>query len=160
MISKFLIFLKREYRPGQPDWDFWLYLAIPQCENLAISLALWFYMTSILADFRRSKTAVFTILEVLNFDFWKKVAIENVKSAHKHKIQSCSNGQNGSFWSFKMTKIVFTQNLSGRKILKFPHFVVPIRLPRSVLSKSEVQFFGQHHNIYVPKLSRRKVDIM
>ena len=34
-----------------------------------------------------------------------------------------------------MAKIVFPLNLSGKKFLKFPHYVFPIRLPRSVLQK-------------------------
>ena len=37
-----------------------------------------------------------------------------------------------------MTKIDFTQILSGRNILKFPHCVFPIRLPRSVQSFSKI----------------------
>ena len=48
------------------------------------------------------------------------------------KIQSCSNNQNGCFLGFKMIKINFTQNMSGRKMLTFPHCVFPIRLPQSV----------------------------
>ena len=47
----------------------------PQCGNLAIFLLLWFFMKSILADFRRSKTAVLTIFDA----FWKKnFTLENV----------------------------------------------------------------------------------
>ena len=70
---------------------------ITQRRNLAIMLWLWFYVKSILADFRRSRTAVLTIMEALNFDFWKNFTLENVKSSQKFKIQSYSNGQNGSF---------------------------------------------------------------
>ena len=48
-------------RPGQPNWDF--EYGIPaQCRNLAIFLPLLFYVKSLLADFRRSKIAVFTFL--------------------------------------------------------------------------------------------------
>ena len=65
----------------------------------------------------------------LNCDLIKNFVLENVKSFQKFKIQSFSNGQNCSFWAFKMTKLDFTSNLSGRKILKFPHCVFPIRLP-------------------------------
>ena len=44
-----------------------------------------------------------------------------------------SHGQE-LFYKFvsKMTKIDFTQNLSGRKILQFSHCVFRIKLPRSV----------------------------
>ena len=73
-------------------------------------LQLWFYVKSILVDFRRSKTAVLTILEALNFDFWKNFTLENVKSPQIFKIQSCWNGQNGSFWGSKWP------NLISRKI--------------------------------------------
>ena len=36
-------------------------------------------MKSILADFRRSKTAVLTILKALNFEFMKNLTLENIK---------------------------------------------------------------------------------
>jgi len=37
------------------------------------------------------------------------------------KIHSLWNYQNGHFWGFPFAKIDFTKNLSGSKILKFPH---------------------------------------
>ena len=43
-----------------------------------------FYVKSILADFRRSKIAIITILEAFNFDFLD--TLENVKSSQKFKI--------------------------------------------------------------------------
>ena len=42
-----------------------------------------------------------------------------------------------AFWGFKITKIDFTQNLSGRKVLEFRHCMFPIRLPRSVFCQIE-----------------------
>ena len=33
----------------------------------------------------RSKPAIFTILEVLNFDFWKYFTLENVKNSQKFR---------------------------------------------------------------------------
>ena len=57
--------------------------------NFRIFLSLWFYVKSILADFRRSKTAILTILEALNFDFWKNLTLEKVKDSQKFNIQSC-----------------------------------------------------------------------
>ena len=58
-------------------------------------------MNSILADIIGLRTAVLTISEALNFDFWKHFSLENVKNIQKVKIQSCSNGQNGSFGASK-----------------------------------------------------------
>ena len=87
------------YRPGQPNWDFWLWIF--HSGNLAI-LPFWLYVKSVLVNFWRSKTAVFTILEALNFDLRKKFTLQNFQ---KFKIQICTNGQNGSSWGFEMTKI-------------------------------------------------------
>ena len=68
-------------------------------------------MQSILADFRKAKTAVLTIMEALNFDFRKNFTLENIKSCRNSKIQSQSNDQSGSFRGFKMTKIDWEKNL-------------------------------------------------
>ena len=54
---------------------------------------------------------------------FKNFTLENVKSVQKFSIQSCSNGQNGSFGGLKMTKIEFPKILSSRKILIFSHCV-------------------------------------
>ena len=89
----------------------WNYSA--HCGNLRIFLPLRFYVKSILTDFRSSKSAILTILEALN-----------AKNYQKIKIHSCSNSLNGSFLGFKMTKIDFTENSSGIKILKFSKFVI------------------------------------
>ena len=43
-----------------------------------------------------------------------------------------------------MTQIDLTQNLSGRKILKFPHCVFPIRLPRSVIKQIILTILSFH----------------
>ena len=48
------------------------------------------------------------------------------------KLQSCCNGQNGSFWAFEMTKIDFSQNLMCWKIMNFTYRVFSNRLSRSV----------------------------
>ena len=40
-------------------------------------------MKSIVAVFKTSKPAVLTILEALNFNFWKNVTLENVKNPQK-----------------------------------------------------------------------------
>ena len=105
-----------------------LTMDILQCRNLAIFLPLLFYVKSILAAFRRSIIAVFTILKtefpvLKEFHTWKRQKILNPKLLKWSKRQ---------FWGFKMTNVNFTLNLSGRKFLKFPHCVFPIRIPRSV----------------------------
>ena len=46
-------------------------LDITHCGNLAFFLPLWFYVKSIFADFRGSKTVISTILEALNLIFWE-----------------------------------------------------------------------------------------
>ena len=65
------------YRLGQPKWNFWLWIFHrPQCGNLVIFMPLWFYVKSILADFRKLKTGVLTILVALKSDFWKNFTLE------------------------------------------------------------------------------------
>ena len=75
--------------------------------NLTNFLQLWFFVKSILADFRRSKTAVLTILEAFWFALWRYFTLESVKSFQKFKLQSSSNGQNGSL-GLQNDKIDFT----------------------------------------------------
>ena len=89
-----------------------------------------------LTDIRKTKNAALTIWVAYNFDFLEKFHIWNVKTPQKFNTKSYSNSQNGSFLGFKMTKIDFTYIMSGRKILKFPNCVFPIRLPRSVTACS------------------------
>ena len=76
-----------------------------QCGNLAIFFGILIYVKSILTDFR-SKTVGLTILKALNFEFWKNFMLENVKSFQNFKIQSCSDGQNGSFEASKSPKLI------------------------------------------------------
>ena len=89
------------YRPGQPNWDF-LTVGIPRCGNWGITLPLWFYVKSILADLRRSKTAVLTILEALNFDFWKKIS--------HFKSQNFPTFQNSELLKWSKLQILGLQN--------------------------------------------------
>ena len=65
-------------------------------------------MKSILADFRRSKSAFLTILEALNFDFWKNVTLENVESFKSKKFRPAQMVNMAVLGGFKMTKIDFT----------------------------------------------------
>ena len=60
-------------------------------------------------NFRWSKAVALTIMKALNFEFsMKNLTLESIENSQKFKIQSCSNGQNGSFWDFKMTSINLT----------------------------------------------------
>ena len=56
--------------------------------------------------FQKIKNFRLTILVALNFDFWKKF-----------KIQSCSNGQNGSFGASKWAKLVWRKIWVAEKYL-------------------------------------------
>ena len=98
----------------------------------AIFLPLWFYVKSILADFRRSKLPFSQFWRLWIVILWKKFIPQNDKIFQKFKIQSCSNGQNSSFWGFKMTKLVSRKIWVAEKIMKFPHCAFPIRLHRCV----------------------------
>ena len=60
---------------------------VPQCV-VEIFLPLWFYVKSILADFRRSKTAVFISLKALNFDFWKILFLKTSKVSKNSKFRA------------------------------------------------------------------------
>ena len=55
---------------------------------IGIFLQLHFYVKSILTDFRRSKSAILTILEALNFDFWKNFTLENVLRSKNQKFRA------------------------------------------------------------------------
>ena len=127
------------YRPGYLNWDFWIWIF--HSEEL-YRHSDHKYVESISADYRRSKTAILTILQAVNFEYiWITFTLENVKNSQKFKIQSCSNDKNGSLWVFQWPKLISYQNLIGRKILKFPNCVFPIRLPRSVQCSKYRQYF-------------------
>ena len=65
-------------------------------------------MKSILADFRRSKTAILTILDVLNSHFWKNFTPENVKIAKNSKIRVAKMVKMAPFDLLKSAKNDFT----------------------------------------------------
>ena len=77
--------------------------------------------------------------------FVKNFTLENVKITQKSNIQSCSNGQNSTFWGFKITKIDFTLNQSDRKIAYSPYTQskIKVKLPRSVFENWFVSY--QYH---------------
>jgi len=63
----------------------YVWLHNTQCGNFRVFLPLGFYVKSIFADFKKSKSAILTILEALTFDFWGYFTFENVKNALKSK---------------------------------------------------------------------------
>ena len=79
------------YRPGQPIW------------KSAIFLPFWFYVKSILVDFRRSKTATLTVLNALKFNFGRNFPLKNAKMYQKCKIQSFSKAVFGFLKSTLVT---------------------------------------------------------
>ena len=82
---------------------------IPQCGNFSISA------TPILREIKSlsSKTTFFTCLATLNFD----------SNAFLHLLRPEISKKSKSKVS-KIPKINFTENLSGRKFLNFPHCVL------------------------------------
>ena len=82
--------------------------------------------------FSEGKSCYFNIFEGFQFWFLKISHLKISKIPKNLKFSAAQMVKIGSFWSFKLTQIDFTQNLSGRAILKFQHSVFPIRLPRSV----------------------------
>ena len=62
-------------------------------------------MKSILDDFRRSKSAILTILEALNFDFWKNVTLGNVEIPKKSKFKATKIVKLTAFDHMKSAKI-------------------------------------------------------
>ena len=121
--SHFLIKVANNTDLGSLIWIFDCRFSI-RCGNLAIIQPFWFYVKSILADFRQSKTVILTILKALNFVFWKYFTLENVKKYLKLKFQSRSNGQKAVL-GLQNHKNWFYVKSERQKILKFPHFVIP-----------------------------------
>ena len=64
-------------------------------------------MKSILADFKRAKSVVLTILKALNFKFWKDFSLENVKNVQNFKFRAAQLVKK-AVSGFKITKIDFT----------------------------------------------------
>ena len=58
-------------------------MVVPQCGTFAIFLALWFFVKSILADFRRSKIAVGTILKarILVFEKMSHLKMSKIQNS-------------------------------------------------------------------------------
>ena len=81
----------------------WGYSAVWKFSNF---FPFWFYVKSTLAELRRLKAAPFQqALRLCSLIFWN-FALENIKKYQIFKFQSCSNGQNGSFWASKWSKLI------------------------------------------------------
>ena len=113
---------------------------IPQCGNLAIFQLLWFCMKIILADFKRSKTVMWTISEALNFVFlgishlkiWKISTNSKFRVAHMVKMEVFGVSKwpkliSRGIWVAEISwnfHIVSSQlGCQGLYILKLMHFI-------------------------------------
>ena len=74
--------------------------------NLAIFLPLWFYVKSVLTDFRRSKPVVLTVFEALNFDFWKKFTLINFQMSENLKFRAAQMVKFTDFGASKWPKLI------------------------------------------------------
>ena len=101
-------------------------------EYLAIFLPLWFYVKSILAHFRRSKTAVWTILKTLNSNFWKNYTLENVKSSPK--FIAAQMAKLAVFGALKWPKLISRKVWAAEKSWNFD-----IDLTKKILSGNGIR---------------------
>ena len=94
-------------------------LICTQCGNLAISLPLRFYVKSILADFRRSKTAILFNLEALNIDFLEIAHLEMspIVLIFKFRLLKWSKWQFLNLWS--PLKLISRKIWVAEKLLNF-----------------------------------------
>ena len=69
----------------------------------SVEISGFFCHSDIQADMSRSKTAILTILEALNFDFLENITLKVVKKFPKIQIQ-----KKGGFDLLKSAKIDFT----------------------------------------------------
>ena len=79
-------------------------------------------MKSTFTGFERSKATILTILEAMNFDFWGISRLKISKISYNLIFRAATMVKIAVFGTFIMTRIDFTKNQSGKKILKFPHF--------------------------------------
>ena len=129
-----------KYRPGQLNWDFWL-CVFHSLENKQFSCHSEFNVKSV----SQVKNCCFSNFVLFEFWFLDKFHTWKCYDCKKSKIQSCSNGQNSTFWGFKITKIDFTLNQSDRKIAYSPYTQskIKVKLPRSVFENWFVSY--QYH---------------
>ena len=113
-----------------------------------IFLSLRFYVKSILRILELQNLP----LEALNFDFYEFLHFLKAEIYQFNKIQSPFIGQNGSFCISTILKIDFKQNLSDRKVMKFPHCVraTSIQLKVHFPFSDQIPFYQfEFHSILV-----------
>ena len=106
-----------------------------QFENFRIFLPLWFYVKLVLADFRRSETAVLTIWTTLNFYFLKNFTLENVRISKNSKFKRVKWWKQ-QFQGFKTAKIylfLLCNDLIWNSLAIFLNFTTVKYSPRSCL---------------------------
>ena len=69
------------------------------------------------------KNCILTLFEALKSDFNEFLHFVKADNDQKSKLKVSKNVQNCHFGTSRISKIDFTQNLSGRKMLKYPHCV-------------------------------------
>ena len=85
-----------------------------------------------IANFRDPKSAILAIFEVLDFDIWGNSRFWKCWNFPKPLNFGLLKRLKLKFLTFLIVKFDFMQNLSGRKILKYPQCVFPIRLSKFV----------------------------
>ena len=79
-------------RSGQPNWEFWMQIF----HNVEILQFVLILREINFGWFQRVKNCPFDNFVCFEFWFFGNFSLENVKKIQKFKIQSYSNGQNGS----------------------------------------------------------------
>ena len=75
----------------------------------------------------KGKIGILTILEALNFDFWKNVTLENVKHFQIFKSRAAQLVKMAGFGDSKGPKSISRKVKIEKKFLKFSHCVpIPI----------------------------------
>ena len=105
------------YRPGQPNWEFWM--LIFQYGNLAIFLPLWFYVKSLLADFRRSKTTNATILRLLILIFFGISRFKMSNISKSAKLRPVHMVKMSVFWAYKWPNLIWRKISEAEKSWNF-----------------------------------------
>ena len=87
--------------------------------NLAIFLTLWFYVKSILADFRMSKTVVLTILEGLKFELLGISHLKMSKVSKNSKFRAAQMLKMAVFGASKWHKLISRKTWVAEKAWNF-----------------------------------------
>ena len=103
----------------------WKNFRLPQCGKYSHTVDKFdkFAAPKISRDINFGKSIVskMAIWEILGSMILRHFGNFHRPKWSKFKVKSLWNRQNGHFWNFRLAKIVFTENLSGSKILKYQH---------------------------------------